>query len=163
MPEKDLDTAVFRELSAEILKKGHVLRFQARGISMHPFIKDRDVIKVKPVGLEDVKSGDIVFYMSKNKNFIAHRLIKKIKDKNNDGKLLLVTKGDSCTGFDAALSPSQVLGKVISIERDGKEISMEKGISKLQNFLLSKASPFSFILYPIGRKVKKIGLAILRR
>jgi len=161
MTEKGFGILAFRELSTEILKKGHVLRFQAWGISMHPFIKHGDIIKIKPVEPEKLKAGDVIFYSVKERGFIAHRLIKKTKGRR--GEPLFVTKGDSCPEFDGTISPSQVLGKVISIERNGKEISMENGIARLKNFLLSKASPFNYILYPIGRKVKRIGLAILKK
>lgn len=161
MAEKGFGVPAFRELSSEILKKGHVLRFQARGTSMHPFIKDWDIIKIKPIEPEKLKVGDVIFYTLETKGFIAHRLIKKRMGKG--GEFSFLTKGDFCQEFDAAISPSQVLGKVISIERKGKEISMESGFARLKNFLLSKASPFMFILYPIGKRVKKIGIAILKR
>ncbi|OGL39603.1 MAG: signal peptidase I [Candidatus Schekmanbacteria bacterium RIFCSPHIGHO2_02_FULL_38_11] len=161
MQEKWFGSPAFRELSSEILRKGHVLRFQARGTSMHPFIKDKDIIKVKPVQPEKLKSGDVILYKTGYRGFVVHRLIKKQNKKK--GEPLFVTKGDFCYTPDPAISSSDILGKVISIERNGKEISMENGMARLRNFLLSKASPFSFILYPIGRKVKKIGLAILKK
>ena len=128
---------------------------------MHPFIKDKDIIKIKPVDPEKLKAGDVIFYKPKDRGLIAHRLIKKRTEEKDD--LLFVTKGDFCPASDPAISSTDILGKVISIERNGKEISMENSMARLKNFLLSKASPFSFILYPIGRKVKRIGLAILKR
>src|SRR4030067_3849623 len=152
---------IFNELSCEILKKGHLLRFQARGNSMHPFIKDKDIIKIKPVEPLKLKAGDVIFYLSGSKRLIAHRLIKKTKGKEDE--LLFVTKGDSTHGFDEAIPSSSVLGKVVAVERDEKEISMETRVAGFKNFLLSKTSPFSFILYPLGRRVKKIGLAIFKK
>lgn len=160
-PDDNQESFIFKELSTEILKNKHILRFEARGGSMRPFIKDRDIIKVKTIAPESLKPGDIVFFSSADDKLTAHRIIKIRKDKKNS--LSFLTKGDACTDYDRAILPSKILGKIISIERNGKEISAENTASQFKNYFLSKISPYSFILYPIGQKAKKIGMALLKK
>ncbi len=155
------ESLIFKELSTEILKKNHILRFEARGGSMHPFIKDCDIIKIKSVSPEKLNPGDIVFFSSDNEKLIAHRIIKIQKGKS--GSLSFLTKGDACDNYDKAISSSKILGKIISIERNGKEISSDSRKTKFKNYMLSKLSPYSVILYPIGKKAKRIGMAILKK
>ena len=93
---------------------------------------DKDIIKIKPVEPLKLKAGDVIFYLSGSKRLIAHRLIKKTKGKEDE--LLFVTKGDSTHGFDEAIPSSSVLGKVVAVERDEKEISMETKAASFKNF-----------------------------
>ncbi|RMF93794.1 MAG: signal peptidase I [Candidatus Schekmanbacteria bacterium] len=155
------ESKLFKELSEEILKRNHILRFEARGGSMHPFIKDRDIIKIKKIDPKKLKKGDIIFFSSNDNKMIAHRII-KIKGSENK-PLTFLTKGDACTNYDMEVPESKVLGKIISIERNGKEMSEENLLAQFKNFIISKISPFSFILYPVGQKAKKIGMTLLKK
>ena len=64
IPGKVLNTdqADFLELSQELLDRGGLLRFQAQGRSMYPFIKNGDIILVEPRNGNSVGIGDIIFY-----------------------------------------------------------------------------------------------------
>ena len=89
MSVKDRDISDFLELSKEILKRGSFLRFRARGGSMYPFIRDGEVIIVKPAKVCEVKIGDIIFYCTSQARMVAHRVIKTCK---KNGEMVLMTK-----------------------------------------------------------------------
>ena len=67
--------ADFLPLAAEILAEGRALRFKARGGSMYPFVRDGDVVHVKPVEGSAVGVGDVVLCRYGENRLVAHRVI----------------------------------------------------------------------------------------
>lgn len=141
----------FLELSNEILSKGICLRFQARGGSMSPFIRDGDILKVKPVEISEIKLGDVIFYRTENR-IVAHRVIKKVSGKD---KAFLVTKGDSSPNSDEPLHAENLLGKVVTLERNGLSLRLDGRLRRLTNLLWAKISPFSRYIYPPISRLKR--------
>jgi hypothetical protein len=68
------DSTKFADLATELLERGHSVRFQAPGRSMHPTIREGETITVEPVEPSAVKRGDIILYRSES-GVIAHRVI----------------------------------------------------------------------------------------
>lgn len=147
----DCKRSDFVELSGQILGGGGYLRFRARGGSMHPFIRDGEVIEVKSTELSEMRIGDVILYCTSRGGMAAHRVIKKCR---KNGEIVLMTKGDSTMGFDQPVYPKDVLGKVIAIERKGQIRRLDKGLIRLTSLFLAKTSPLSPWIYPILRKVK---------
>lgn len=141
------------ELCAEIFDRGYYLRARVQGNSMHPVIRDGDVVLVKPAKMSEIKLGDVVCYRSGN-IIIAHRFIQKRRE---NGKIALLIKGDSNLSFDKKVHREQVLGKVVVIEREGQEIGLNKGLNRLKKVfynrvLLIFSNPS---MYPIFKKSKQ--------
>jgi len=125
------NSGVLSELSREILEKGNPVRFQARGWSMHPFIRDGDFIVVNPIETSPIKTGDVVFYATTGNKIIVHRVIKRHK---KDSRITLLIRGDATFGPPEEVDIKNVLGKVVSVERGEQQISLDKGLSKLISF-----------------------------
>jgi signal peptidase I len=123
VPGKVLNTdqADLLELSRELLDRGGLLRFQAHGRSMYPFIKNGDVILVEPRNGDSVGIGDIIFYRRQDDSLAAHRLIKITRRKN---RTILFTKGDSLRYTDPPVTGGQVMGRVIMIEGSGRQFKL---------------------------------------
>ncbi|MFQ5574716.1 MAG: signal peptidase I [Terriglobia bacterium] len=134
----------FVQLSSEVLERGGVLRFRALGGSMHPFIKNGEILRVKPVESADVDCGDVVFYWTRGRGVVAHRLIRK---KRLNGEDIFVMKGDSVPVFDELVRAEQVIGKVIAIERNGRVRELESTPHRVLNRVLALVSPFSRRIY----------------
>jgi signal peptidase I len=111
----------FLDLSLELLERGALLRFRAHGASMHPFIKNGNILIVEPVNDSPLDVGEIVFYRRSNNVLTAHRLIKV---ENSPGGTVLLTKGDSLGFIDPPVPLAQVLGKVIQIEGSSKQLTL---------------------------------------
>lgn len=99
-------------LSRLLLGREVGLRFQARGYSMRPTIRDGDIIVVRPAA--QVRIGDVVFLQAANGRLLAHRVIDKVVD---DGQAFIRTRGDACWQQDPLTPQEQVLGRVVSIEK----------------------------------------------
>jgi signal peptidase I len=152
--------ADFLELSRGILEKGNSVRFQAKGWSMRPLIRDGDFIIVSPVENSSIKTGDVVFYSTAGNKVIVHRLIRKYKQK---GRMTVFIKGDASFSTPVKMDIQNVLGKVIAIERNGRKKRVDTKLHQLIGLFLSGISPFSHWIYPIGSSVKKNGRRLLGR
>ncbi len=152
--------ADFLGLSKDILEKGKSLRFQAKGWSMRPFIRDGDFIVVSSVDNSSIKTGDVVFYSSTGNKVIAHRLIRKYKQK---GRTSVFIKGDATLSLPEKIDIKNVLGKVVAIERNGRKKRLDTKLHQVIGLLLSGISPFGRWIYPLGSVVKLSGLRLLGR
>ena len=119
--ELSLPGPALLELLRATLAKGIPFRFQAKGFSMDPFIRDRDVITVWPLADPSPGLGDVVAFTQKEAGrFSVHRVI-RVK-----GSSYLI-KGDNSAGADGLILRANILGWVKRVERDGKTVSLGFG------------------------------------
>ncbi len=98
------DSKVFEEVIRELLRQGLSARFQARGASMSPAIRDGEIVEVTPVIVSKLRKDDIVLAKS-NYGFRLHRIV--FVDHARD---VFITRGDCGQGSDPALKGAQILG-----------------------------------------------------
>lgn len=149
MTLRPIDNSDLLNLCQEVLGSGSPLRFRALGGSMFPFIRPGDVITAKPIPLENLTVGQVLFFCKDGK-FFAHRLKEKRCDR------LMVTRGDNLPFNDHFITPSEVLGKIVMIERKGKKIDMESGFMRWVNWTLARI-PIYWIIRSIlfGGRIKR--------
>lgn len=125
-----ISDAILRELLFELLNEGKKVRFRAKGWSMYPSIRDGELVTVTPVGLGDIKAGDVLAYQNKKtKKIVVHRLI-NIRRPNTGPSAILLFAGDSSLCYDAPVYGSDyLLGKVIAVERNGTRMSLERKLN----------------------------------
>ena len=139
------DAKLFPNLISDILNSGHRVRFRAPGYSMYPTILHQDVITIEPVDASAVKVGDIILYRVQQ-SLIAHRVVKILKrsEKNSHSApqgpqdrsgspfgarpstsetLSFILRGDARPFSDEPINAEQILGKVVSVERDNRGIN----------------------------------------
>ena len=105
-------------LAAEILRRGDSISIRVRGMSMLPTIWPGDLVTIAPCTPDPLVPGEIVLHQNSDRVFI-HRLVAESCTTNFD---LLITRGDSMPNPDPAIPKSQVLGRVVSICRNGRTI-----------------------------------------
>jgi hypothetical protein len=97
-----------------VLSREASLRFQARGFSMYPFIRDGDVITVSPWGGVQPRPGDVVaFCHPTTERLVVHRLLQKTAQ----GFFL---RGDNCPEADGLVPSASIWGRVTKVERNGR-------------------------------------------
>lgn len=119
---------------------------------MYPFIRDGDIIEVKPMEASAIRLGNVIFYRSAQEQLLAHRVIKVGAQY---GQVDLVTKGDSASSPDPLVHPEQVLGRVVAIRRGERRIRLDRGVYQLINVLWARLSPLSPWFYSILGKAKR--------
>lgn len=88
-----IEDNIFEGLSREILlNKKCCIRFQAKGESMYPVIREGDFLIVEPINGKEARLGDIIFYHNSSGRINIHRIIKRIYQ---DDELAFITKGDN--------------------------------------------------------------------
>jgi signal peptidase I len=145
--EPKTNQADFLKLSQGLLDRGALLRFQAHGRSMYPFIKHGDIIIVEPRNGSSVSAGDIIFYRRPDGSTTAHRLV---KINNRKDSMVLLTKGDALKYADPPVTPAQVMGRVIMIEGRGRKLSFNGWGGCVFNWLIAWAARRH---YPNQRRV----------
>jgi uncharacterized repeat protein (TIGR01451 family) len=98
----------FESFSLECLKAGLRIRFQARGASMSPTIRNGEMVYVRPASEAILCRGDIVLVKA-DYGFRMHRLM--VADDSRD---VFITRGDSGQQDDPALRRDQILGVAVA-------------------------------------------------
>lgn len=103
------------ELWVQGLRQGWSMHCRPLGQSMIPNLRQGDLVKVTPE--ETYRLGDIIL-VNHGGHYIMHRVVVK-----SDG--WIITKGDASTCLDPPVSPREILGRVVSRNRRGKESSLD--------------------------------------
>ena len=97
-------------LIADLLGRGHSVRFRATGHSMHPIIRCDDFLLVEPA--KRFLRGQVVLVLAE-RGLTAHRVVRV-------NGATVVTRGDNASGPDPEVEGSRVLGVVTHTERKGR-------------------------------------------
>ena len=114
------DSRLFVDVAAQVLGRGCAVRFRADGWSMQPTIRNGETILAEPVRADRVRRGDILLY-TWERGVRAHRVarIEVVRER----RLVFVLRGDA-GGEEERVGADRVLGKVVSLERDGRRIRL---------------------------------------
>ena len=155
--ELSLTGPVFIELLQATLAKGVPFRFRAGGSSMHPFIKDGDLITVSPLGADSPGLGDVVaFVQRESEKLVVHRMI---GSKVNS----YFMKGDDTTGGDSPVPTANLLGLVTRVERGRKRVFIGLDPERVLIALLTRyglAVPLVRVTAKLLRPIRYIVMAL---
>src|ERR1700689_5630871 len=117
MMNRESDSERFKALSRELLNRGADVRFEARGSSMFPCIRNGQIVHVTPVIVGKLRKGDIVLTKG-HSGFRVPRLVVIDHSKN-----LFITRGDCGQQNDPPVGGDPILGVVVAKEvRLGKKL-----------------------------------------
>lgn len=109
------------ELIADVLRSGREVRLRVRGSSMLPSFWPNDTIVARPLAPASPSIGQIIVFV-RDGRLVAHRIASIIE---RDATVIsLITRGDALTASDPPIGLGDVLGIVVSIVRDGREITI---------------------------------------
>jgi signal peptidase I len=111
---------LFLGLNSDLLRNGRSVRFSAPGHSMYPTIRDGETLIVQPIEPARVAVGDIILH-AVDQRLIAHRVVRIVNSKSA-AACEFIFKADASSSLNEPVKPSQILGKVVSIERNGTTI-----------------------------------------
>lgn len=147
MANATADSELFDQIIRDLLQRGLSVRFQARGASMSPTIRDREFVQVTPVMVSKLRKDDIVLAKS-NSGFRLHRIV--ISDPAND---VFITRGDCGQEDDPPLTGAQILGLAQAKEvRVGRRI-VRAGFKGLRGRALRSAARAQVI---VGRLLSRV-------
>lgn len=145
--EHAINSEELANLIRAAIAEGSMMSFNAPGRSMSPFIQSGDKIFVAPVTKERIRIGDVLaFVHPEDGRVLAHRVVQL-----SEGRFFC--KGDNVTaGGDGWISFEDVLGRIVRVQRDGREIHLGLGAERKLIALLSRWK----ILVPFGNFLRRI-------
>ena len=105
------------------------------GQSMLPFLRRGDQVRVE-CGSTDIRRGDIVVFYRQGQ-LMAHRVVGF--DRTPSGRAC-ITKGDNCGQCDAPLAAGELVGRVSSLKRGPKSVSLQPLPRRAVNWLIAVTS-----------------------
>ena len=138
------------ELLRAVLGKGESVRFQVRGFSMSPFIKDNDIVTLTPLRNQTPGLGDVVaFVLPETNRLLVHRMIEK---RNGTYRF----QGDNSLQPDGMIAGTHLLGRVKRVERDGRKIYLGLGPERILIALLNRNGFLKPLLIPLWKVVRSV-------
>ncbi|HEY3284559.1 MAG TPA: GNAT family N-acetyltransferase [Armatimonadota bacterium] len=133
----------FLELIREAIHKGDGFRLRLFGISMHPFVRAGDLARVRPIAWDAIRPGHVILFQREDR-LIAHRVLRVPSSPAEP----LIAKGDTLRRADPPVRAEQVLGRVVTIERDGRVLSLDSPGRRLWAAAMVRATtPYSALFY----------------
>jgi|GEM_PF-1130686 len=130
-----------KEACLLLLKEGKSIQVTAQGMSMYPFIKSKDSLKIASLAGRAPRIGDIVAVNRKAGSagwFVVHRLV-KVSDLSRD-KQGYFTKGDFYNGLDHPVAIGDIAGVITMITRRGVSMHLDTSLWRLANAFFARLS-----------------------
>ena len=100
----------------ELLAMDGFLTYRVQGCSMEPMLfQNRDVITVrsKKPGERFAENDVVLYYRKRDRKYTLHRIVEVCKDS-------YVILGDNCFVLERGIKDEDILGVLVSFQRDGK-------------------------------------------
>lgn len=135
--------------------RGYII-YTCKGTSMMPLLRQhRDIIEIRPKGDHRCKKYDVVLY-KRGENYILHRILRVLPDG-------YIIAGDNNIFLEYGIKDEQILGVMIRVIRDGKDIRMTDKKYRLYVHIWCDIYPVRMILLRIKRKVWRVGSHLKRK
>ena len=144
MEKVQVPNSQFFALAKQLLREGKKIEIPVKGGSMRPFLFDGETVVVAPVGVDcPLRKSDIILAETSTGQVMMHR----IREISSTG---IRMKGDGNLYQSELIRPEDVMGRVLSVVRHGKTISLY--------------TPLGLFLARIWNPVwvRKIGFLLLR-
>ena len=123
-------------LTEEIVRTFGEVRLRVYGTSMAPSILPGDIVSIAQANLENVAPGEIVSFLQGGRLFV-HRVVRRatLTSGNITNASRLITQGDRLQHEDPPVSGTELLGRVVDVERGGQKVKLP---SQRSNSLIAR-------------------------
>ena len=145
----ELPNEMLVDLMMDVLARGSRFKFQAKGASMSPFIRDGDTLTIVP--LEQLKPavGRVVACINpQSQKLIVHRIV------TADNTSFLIKGDNSAAQYDGWIPREKILGMVTKVERGAQQIKLGLGIERWLIAFLSKQGLLTRIINRLRRIIQ---------
>lgn len=123
---------------------------------MLPFLRDGDVLEVRPATAAEITLGDVVCYQPPaGGGLCLHRVVSRADRR-------VVTRGDALT-YVEAVPAAAVLGVATAVERRGRRWALHTRAACWQGRVIVYAAPAVARLLPLIRGLRRAALLLRRR
>jgi len=113
-------------LAEEVVRTHGEVRLRVFGTSMAPAMLPGDLVTIRRTTLGEVSTGDVVLFLQNGRLFV-HRVVGAEMNRAPDRSLQprLITRGDRLQHDDAPIGSKELLGHVVSIERNHRQVELD--------------------------------------
>jgi len=111
----------------DVLTRGVPFRFEARGYSMAPFIRDGDVVTVTALAEGRARFGEVVAFVAPGKRLVLHRVTGRRSDRYEIRADNVDPGAAAKTAAVDVVPSSSLLGVVRGVERDRRPVRLGLG------------------------------------
>jgi signal peptidase I len=116
--QEDVSKTLASSLAGEIVRTFGMVRLRASGTSMVPSILPGDLISIQRAGLREISPGEVVVFIQ-NGRLLVHRVVSSGSSFDTPW---LITRGDRLCHNDPPVFSSELLGRVVSVERGNQQV-----------------------------------------
>jgi signal peptidase I len=146
----DLNSAV--RVVRETLRTRGTVVLRVAGGSMGPWVRPGDFVVIHRRRLNELNAGRIIVF-TRGGRLVIHRILRK---GTRAGEAVLFTKGDAAQRPDEPVCADEVLGEVVSIDRECSSLNLNGRGRIIGSRLISKVSPYSQYWYPGARLASRL-------
>jgi signal peptidase I len=139
-------------LVEEVVRSIGEVRLRVLGTSMAPAMLPGDLVSIRRASLNEISVGEVVLFLQNGRMFV-HRVVGKseISAAGNPAEHCLITRGDRLRHDDPPVSPRELLGRVVTIERDNRAIEVAPhGSNSLLARLLRTSDRATYLYLRLG-------------
>ena len=146
----DLNFAV--SIVRQTLRTRGTVVLRVAGGSMGPWVRPGDFVVIHRRRLNELNAGRIIVF-TRGGRLVIHRILRK---GTQAGEAVLFTKGDAAQRPDEPVCAEEVLGEVVSIDRECSSLNLNGRGRIIWSRLISKVSPCSQYWYPGARLASRL-------
>jgi ribosomal protein S18 acetylase RimI-like enzyme len=144
----------FKKLMEDISGKAEILRLQAKGGSMYPYIKSGDWVEASLVNPKTVlKIGDVILF-EKDGYYYAHRIVAKRGE-------TYIAKGDLSHNLDEPVLRKDITAKVTAVYRKDRRIDLIHPLNRFIALFLAYLHPLMQVVSLVYEIVYQAALKAL--
>ena len=112
-------------LTEEVVRTFGTVRLRVFGTSMVPSILPGDLVLIHKASLNDISPGEVVMFLQKGRLFV-HRVVdrKVVATTGRPEESCLITRGDRLRHEDPPVPESELLGRLVFIDRDNQKVEL---------------------------------------
>jgi len=137
-----------KALVEEVVRSFGKVRLRVLGTSMAPAMLPGDLVSVRRAAPDEISAGEVVLFLQNGRLFV-HRVVSRnvVSAAGNTEEPCLITRGDRLRHDDPPVSSRELLGRVVCIERDNRNIELAPDGSNSLFARLLRASDRATYLY----------------
>lgn len=112
-------------LAEEVVREFGEVHLRVFGTSMVPSILPGDLVSIRRACLQDIIPGEVILFLQNGRLFV-HRVVDRKINVSTDcaDETFLITRGDRLRRNDPPVSSRELLGRLVSIERDHRKVQL---------------------------------------
>jgi len=142
------------DLVGEALHCGKTVRVRVRGWSMHPAIRDGDVVWIASAKVEHLRLGQVLLYSNAAGKPLIHRFIRRGCPTRDP---FLCIASDRVPGIAEWVPTTQILGRVVGLERSDRRIALDGLWGRLWGWAFLLLRPLRPLLGRLRGWMRRLG------